>query len=91
MSANRYFSHVGLDGDRAWDRAEEVGYSSNGFGENIARGQETPEEVVAAWMNSSGHRANLLNASWKDIGVGFENDYWVQTFGTGDLNSDTLV
>ena len=91
MSANRYFSHVGLDGDRAWDRAEDVGYSSNGFGENIAWGQDTPEEVVAAWMKSPGHRANILNTSWKDIGVGFENEYWVQNFGTGDLNPDTLV
>ena len=91
MAANGYFSHTGLDGDRAKDRAEEMGYASNGFGENIARGQDTPEEVVAAWMASSGHRSNILNSSWKDIGVGFENDYWVQNFGTGDLNPDTLV
>jgi uncharacterized protein YkwD len=91
MAANRYFSHVGLDGDRAWDRAEEVGYSSSGFGENIARGQPSPEAVVTAWMNSSGHRANILNTNYRDIGVGYESGYWVQNFGTGDTNSDSFL
>jgi uncharacterized protein YkwD len=91
MSANNYFSHTGRDGDRAWDRGEEVGYSSSGYGENIARGHRTPEQVVEGWMNSSGHRANILNSSWKDIGVGFENYYWVQNFGTGDTNPDSFL
>jgi uncharacterized protein YkwD len=91
MAANRYFSHTGLDGDKAWDRATELGYSSNGFGENIARGQQTPEAVVNAWMNSSGHRANLLNSKYADIGVGYDDGYWVQNFGTGDTNPDTFL
>jgi uncharacterized protein YkwD len=49
--------------------------------ENIARGQESPQEVVAAWMNSPGHRANILKANAKSVGVGYKNGYWVQNFG----------
>lgn len=51
-------------------------------GENIARGQQTPEAVVDAWMNSDGHRANILNSSFTQIGVGYvaEGNYWTQMF-----------
>ncbi|MNC67305.1 Cysteine-rich secretory protein family protein [compost metagenome] len=49
-------------------------------GENIAMGQRTPQEVMTAWMNSAGHRANILSANFNYIGVGFDNNYWVQEF-----------
>lgn len=51
------------------------------IGENIAMGQTSPEEVVRDWMNSPGHRANILEPSYVYIGVGYCNDYWVQQFG----------
>ncbi len=53
-------------------------------GENIAMGQRTPQEVMNAWMNSKGHRENILNASFDTIGVGYYEEngvyYWVQLF-----------
>jgi uncharacterized protein YkwD len=91
MADKGFFSHYGRDGSKPWDRAEDVGYDSRGFGENIARGQRTPEEVVDAWMNSSGHRANILSSRFEDIGVGYEDNYWVQSFGTGDLDPYTSI
>lgn len=51
------------------------------LGENIAAGQRTPQEVVQAWMNSPGHRANILNGSFTKLGVGETNHYWTQDFG----------
>ena len=69
-------------------RLDRAGYTNRTtWGENIAWGQSTPEAVVAAWMNSSGHRANILNPKFKEIGVGLaarsgtSRLYWVQTFG----------
>lgn len=86
MSEGGFFSHTGQDGSKAWDRAEAVGYEARMMGENIAAGQRTPEEVVQDWMNSPGHRANILQSKYADIGVGFYNNYWVQDFGSGDTN-----
>lgn len=69
-------------------RAASSGYTGwTRLGENIAAGQRTPEEVVAAWMNSPGHRANILNADFNEIGVGVVRagkmgTYWTQMFGT---------
>jgi hypothetical protein len=86
MSERRVLSHTGPDGSKAWDRAEVVGYEARMMGENIAAGQRTPEQVVKGWMDSPGHRANILKAQYTDIGVGFYNNYWVQDFGSGDTN-----
>jgi uncharacterized protein YkwD len=80
MSDNDYFSHTGLDGSSPWERMARQGYSG-GAAENIAWGYRTPEAVVQGWMNSSGHRANILNCSLTEIGVGFHNYYWTQNFG----------
>lgn len=74
-------------------QVEEQGYEWRNWGENIAAGQTTPESVVNAWINSPGHRANILNENYKDIGIGYyylEDDtgsvnyhhYWTQAFGT---------
>ena len=82
MSSQGYFDHVSSDGRRFDDRIGAQGYPSPG-GENIARGQETAAEVVAGWMNSPGHRRNILDCDFAAIGVGFDDDddYWVQNFG----------
>jgi uncharacterized protein YkwD len=86
MSKRRVLSHTGADGSKPWDRAKAVGYEARMMGENIAVGQRTPEEVVQAWMNSPGHRANILRSGYQELGVGFEKNFWVQKFGSGDTN-----
>ncbi|MFG1923645.1 CAP domain-containing protein [Cryptosporangium sp. NPDC048952] len=85
MIARGYFSHNTPDGASPWDRAKESGYEVP-TGENIAQGQKTAEAVMDAWMNSEGHRANILNCSSKAIGIGRAIDsggtvYWTQMFG----------
>lgn len=79
------FSHTRPNGSHFATVLKENGVSYRGTGENIAWGQRTPEQVVSAWMNSPGHRANIMNPSFKNIGVGYvENNsktpYWVQLF-----------
>jgi uncharacterized protein YkwD len=85
MAAHDYFSHTSLNGDTLADRAEAAGFTGGTLGENIAAGQRTPEEVMAAWMDSAGHRANILNCDYTVIGVGLNQDgwYWTQMFGAG--------
>lgn len=85
MAANDYFSHTGLDGRSPFDRMGDAGYP-NPAGENIAYGYRTPAEVMDGWMNSDGHRDNLLTCSHQAIGVGLAFDpngrpYWTQVFG----------
>ena len=82
MSAKNYFSHTSLDGSSMRDRIERQGYGWSSIGENIAAGYRTAESVVTGWMNSPGHRANILNCRFTEIGVGFHNNYWTQNFGT---------
>lgn len=76
--------HTRPDGSSFSTALQQQGVSYRGCGENIAWGQRTPEQVMNGWMNSEGHRANILNKNYKNIGVGFyqENDvnYWVQLF-----------
>lgn len=79
------FSHTRPIGTSFATALKEQGVSYRSAGENIAWGQKTPREVVSAWMNSAGHRANIMNASFTTIGVGYyENargiDYWCQLF-----------
>lgn len=82
MSEHDYFSHTSRDGRSFVDRARAEGYRSPGA-ENIAAGQRSPEQVMEAWMNSSGHRANILNCDLKKMGLGLDTDgyYWTQVFG----------
>ncbi|WP_433208233.1 CAP domain-containing protein [Dactylosporangium sp. CS-047395] len=86
MAANNYFSHDSQDGTSFATRITNEGYRWSGAAENIAKGQRTPEEVMNAWMNSSGHRANILNCKLKDLGVGLayqgKTAIWTQDFGT---------
>ncbi len=83
MAAQGYFSHTGLDGSQPWDRARAAGYGSSGIGENIAAGYGSAEAVMSGWMNSSGHRANILNCGYRHLGVGYaaQGNHWTQLFG----------
>ncbi|WP_106494606.1 CAP domain-containing protein [Lentibacillus sp. Marseille-P4043] len=82
MQANGYFDHNSPTYGSPFDMMKSYGISYRTAGENIARGQRTPEEVVNAWMNSEGHRANILNPDFTHIGVGYaaDGDYWTQQF-----------
>lgn len=82
MSKNNYFSHTSPTYGSPFEMMKSFGISYKSAGENIARGQRSPKEVVDGWMNSSGHRANILNKSYTHIGVGYvENGrYWTQMF-----------
>ncbi|MGM0555732.1 MAG: CAP domain-containing protein [Myxococcota bacterium] len=81
MVENDYFSHTSQDGRSFSDRVEDAGYTGFPAGENIAAGQGSAEQVMNSWMNSDGHRRNILNDGSNEIGVGFYNNYWVQVFG----------
>ncbi|MFD4974360.1 CAP domain-containing protein [Streptomyces sp. NPDC058424] len=83
MAAHRNMSHTGSDGSNPGDRITRAGYSWQSYGENVAYGYATPEQVMAGWMSSAGHKANILNCSFKEIGVGLAQpgNYWTQEFG----------
>lgn len=77
---SNYFSHNSPNYGSPFDMLKTFGISYQAAGENIAKGQTTPQEVMNAWMNSSGHRQNILNAQYDTIGVGFYHGAWVQMF-----------
>jgi uncharacterized protein YkwD len=84
MAARGFFDHTDPDGRTPWDRAKAAGITDLG-GENIARGQADPQAVMDAWMNSPGHRANILDCDFKTLGVGVHygpgGPWWTQDFG----------
>lgn len=82
MSANGYFSHTSPTYGSPFDMMKQFGITYRYAGENIAMGQRSPEEVVNAWMNSEGHRKNILSPNFTHIGVGHitEGNYWTQEF-----------
>lgn len=80
MMNSNYFSHTSPNYGSPFQMLTTFGISYRAAGENIAKGQRSPSEVMNAWMNSSGHRANILNGSYDCIGVGFYNSAWVQIF-----------
>ncbi|MFD4243966.1 CAP domain-containing protein [Streptomyces sp. NPDC058525] len=83
MAAHSNMSHTGSDGSDPGQRITRAGYAWMTYGENVAYGYSTPEQVMTGWMNSPGHRENILNCSFKEIGVGLAqpNSYWTQSFG----------
>lgn len=86
MVARGFYSHTSPEGGQPWDRAAAAGCTHRGIGENIACGQRSPAEVVQGWMNSPGHRANILKPDFTHIGIGFagggrRGTYWTQLFG----------
>jgi len=82
MKEKGYFSHTSPTYGTPFQMIKAFGLSFRTAGENIAKGYATPQSVVNGWMNSSGHRANILNASYKQIGVGYVEygNYWTQMF-----------
>ncbi|MFE2050499.1 CAP domain-containing protein [Streptomyces sp. NPDC059459] len=87
MASSGVMSHTGPDGSTMTSRVEAAGYQWSTLGENIARGQADAASVMESWMNSSGHRANILNCSFRELGVGVHfgdgGPWWTQNFGTG--------
>lgn len=86
MVTRGFYSHTSPDGSEPWDRARAAGATHRGIGENIACGQRSPAEVVQGWMNSPGHRANILKPDFTHIGIGYAGggsagSYWTQLFG----------
>jgi len=85
MINKRYFSHYSPTYGSPFEMMQAFGIRFYSAGENIAMGQRTPSEVMNSWMNSTGHRANILNVNFKEIGVGVARDssgslYWTQMF-----------
>lgn len=84
MRDRNYFDHNSLSGRTPWDRIKAAGYTTPGA-ENIAKGYATAEAVVQGWMNSPGHRANILNCGLKAVGIGVAyglgGPWWTQDFG----------
>jgi uncharacterized protein YkwD len=86
MQKETFFAHVTPDGGTLKDRMHASGYYKGGnysyyYGENLARGQDSPEEVVEDWMNSPPHREAIMSESFLEIGIGKAGEYWVQHFG----------
>ncbi len=89
MAKNNFLSHEGSDGSTMESRIQETGYAFSAIAENVAGGQPTPESVIQTWLNSSGHRRNMLNPEYTEIGIGYATNsssqythYWTQVFGT---------
>ncbi|MEU0559453.1 CAP domain-containing protein [Dactylosporangium sp. NPDC006015] len=86
MVTNNFFSHTGSNGSTFVQREVAAGYTTGASAENIAWGYRSPQEVVTGWINSEGHRANILNCSSVAVGVGLAykadgTPYWTQDFG----------
>ncbi|MFE2144753.1 CAP domain-containing protein [Streptomyces sp. NPDC059456] len=85
MARSGVMSHTGPDGSTMTSRVEAAGYTWSNLGENIARGQADADAVMDAWMHSPGHRANILNCAFKEIGIGVHKGdggpWWTQDFG----------
>jgi len=90
MIKNNFFSHTGSNGSQPWDRMEDEGYSWGNAAENIAYGQTSVKEVMNAWMNSPGHKANILSGN-VHFGASYKGKYWVQKFASPWPSSDAEV
>ena len=78
MKENQYFSHTSPTYGSPFDMMRTLGISYRSAGENIAKGYSTAEAVVNAWMNSQGHRENILSAKYSSMGIGYVDGYWTQ-------------
>lgn len=94
MASKNYMSHTGSDGSTMSQRITANGYKWSVVAENVAVGQVDVAAVVKSWMNSAGHRTNLLNAKYKHFGMGYAysatstyKHYWTQDFGAGSSES----
>ncbi|WP_405996932.1 CAP domain-containing protein [Streptomyces sp. NBC_00829] len=86
MASRNFFDHTNPDGKDPGARITAAGYQWSTYGENIAKGQATPADVMKSWMESSGHRRNILDCKFKEIGMGVRlgsgGPWWTQAFGT---------
>jgi len=94
MAKNTIMSHVGEGRSSFWTRIKQAGYNPQTGGENVAMGYSTVAAVFKGWMNSPGHRANILNNSYKEVGFGLATSkngskYWCADFGTS-MNSNNI-
>lgn len=80
MFKNNYFDHTSPTYGTPFEMMKTYGISYRAAGENIAKGQSSPAQVMKSWMNSSGHKANILSSNFTAIGVGYQNGVWVQDF-----------
>jgi uncharacterized protein YkwD len=88
MAQNNYFSHDSLDGRAFTRRLTDAGYNYSAAGENIAAGDSTVEQVVKHWLNSPGHCVNMMNPTYREIGVACASNssstygnYWTMDLG----------
>jgi len=81
MRESGVMSHTGSDGSDLKTRAERQGYEWSRLGENVAAGYQSPSSVVAGWLSSPGHCANIMNPDFTELGVGLDGVYWTQLFG----------
>ena len=81
MYENDFFSHTAPDGSNAGVRIEKAGYNWSTYGENIATGYKSETEVVKGWIESPGHCKNIMNKSFREMGVARVGNYWTQEFG----------
>jgi uncharacterized protein YkwD len=87
QAAHNKMSHSGSNGSKFGDRIKQDGYLFSSAAENVAAGQKNPMQVMESWMNSSGHRTNILNPQLENIGIGSATSsngtlFWTQDFGT---------
>ena len=81
MNRTGELDHKGENNSNAGTRISNEGYQWQAYGENIAEGYSTEEEVMEAWLNSPGHCKNIMNGEFKEMGVGTSGSYWTQVFG----------
>ena len=81
MFQNKYFSHQANDGTKGGARIEAEGYWWSTYGENLGLGYANEKQVVEAWLKSPGHCKNIMNKSFKEMGVARVGNYWTQDFG----------
>merc|ERR1712176_549815 len=96
MASKVFLSHFGSDGSSPPQRMTNAGFQYNYYAENVAYGQQTVQDVMTAWMNSAGHRANILSSSSKYFGLGLTYSannvpYWTQKFGNSNSESCTTI
>lgn len=82
MNDKNFFSHTGTDGSGSGERISREGYNWNYYGENLAFGYMSEKQVVDGWLSSPGHCRNIMNKSFKEMGVARVNNYWTQDLGS---------
>ena len=82
MFQKKYFSHIEPDGSNGGDRMLHAGYAWKFYGENIAEGYTTEQQVVESWLHSPDHCKNMMSPNFKEMGIGRSGNYWTQDLGS---------